>query len=82
MQRSTEEIVALLMPVYFVEEAPTSEDITMATQKWSLVIDDKSPHFKRKKGTPGYEQPSCIMLFYDSFYDRLFDIHPVRNHSV
>ena len=47
----------------------------------SLVIDDKSQHFKRKKGQPGFTQQSCIMLFYDSFYSRLFDIHPVGNIS-
>ena len=75
--RSTNEIAGLLMPVYFLDDDPTPEDVEIASMKWNLIIDDKSTHFHRKKGMPGYHQASCIMLFYDSFYQRLFDIHPV-----
>ena len=77
VSRSTADIVNLLFPVYFVDQEPTQKDLDIAAEKWGLVIDDKSPHFQRKKGQPGYTQTSCIMLFYDSFYSRLFDIHPV-----
>ena len=67
INRSTAEIVALLMPVYFVEEEPNQADVERAQAKWDLIIEDKSPHFHQKKGSPGYTQVSCIMLFYDSF---------------
>jgi hypothetical protein len=75
--RSTEEIVGLLMPVYFTDIEPSKEDVELAQQKWNLIIDDESEHFKKKKGQPGYTQASCVSLFFDSFYKRLFDIHPV-----
>ena len=75
--RTTQDIVNLLLPVYYVDEDPTQKDLDLAADKWALIIDNKSPHFHRKKGQPGYTQQSCIMLFYDSFYARLFDIHPV-----
>jgi hypothetical protein len=61
-----------------VDDEPTQDDIDLAQRKWNLIINDVSPHFNKKKGSPGYTQSSCIMLFYDSFYQRLFDIHPVR----
>ena len=80
--RSTNEIAGLLMPVYFLDDDPTPEDVEIASMKWNLIIDDKSTHFHRKKGMPGYHQASCIMLFYDSFYQRLFDIHPVSPKSL
>jgi hypothetical protein len=37
--------------------------------------------FLALKGTPDFEHTSTLMMFYDTFYSRLFDIHPVRNAS-
>ncbi len=54
-------------------------DLSVARQKWNMILNDTSSYFQKMKGTPGYEQTSCISLFYDSFYSRLFDVHPVRN---
>jgi hypothetical protein len=76
-QRSVEEIVSLFFPVYYTDAEPHEEEIMIASKKWNMILDDKSPHFERKKGTPGYMQNSCLFLFYDVFYTRLFDIHPV-----
>lgn len=45
IQRSTTEIVALLMPVYFVEDEPCEADIEIAKRKWQLILDNTSPHF-------------------------------------
>jgi hypothetical protein len=75
--RSTEEVVSMMMPVYFTDEPISEEDVELAKLKWGMILDDTCEHFLKNKGQPGYDTPTCIMLFYDSFYNRLFDIHPV-----
>jgi hemoglobin-like flavoprotein len=66
-----------MMPIFFVNEDVSKQDCTNAINSWNLVLNDNSPGFNAKRGQPGYEQASCIMFFYDSFYSRLFDVHPM-----
>ena len=42
-----------------------------------MVTHDTAPGFLALKGTPGFDFPSCVMYFFDNFYSRLFDIHPM-----
>lgn len=76
MDRSQAEIVALMMPVFYIEEPITKEEIGLAKQSWGTITDDSAPGFVALKGTPDCP-PSCIIYFFDSFYNRLFDIHPM-----
>lgn len=82
LRRSDAEVVQLMMPVYFTYDDPTLEDIQLARTIWAYIIEDTSPEFQRRKGTPGFDYASCVMFFYDMFYTRLFDVHPVRNDCL
>ena len=42
-----------------------------------MITNDTAPGFLARKGTPGFDFPSCVMYFFEIFYNRLFDIHPM-----
>lgn len=81
--RSTAEVVRLMMPVYFTEDAVTAEDLNVAKMTWDMVLNDTATNFiKRKRDDPEFPYGSCMIMFYDSFYQRLFDVHPVSVHTI
>ncbi len=53
------------------------EERKLASDAWNLILNDKAPEFLAKKGTQGFEYMSSVIFFYDTFYARLFDIHPM-----
>ena len=75
--RSEAEIVNLMMPVFYVDEQLVASDVEAAKASWKMITDDTAPGFLALKGTPGFDFPSCIMFFFDNFYSRLFDVHPM-----
>ena len=96
MKKSEEEIVRLLMPVYYTCLIPNADDIRVAGDAWNLILTDSSHTFIEQKRTDELKDleeveidgsgakvilaPSCIMWFYDIFYKRLFDVHPSCKH--
>ncbi len=73
------EVVDLMMPVYFIKEDVTDDEIKLAQRVWDMVLQDASPEYLiqlQKTGKSKAEFP-CIIWFYDTFYSRLFDVHPV-----
>ena len=77
LQKSEEEIVRLMMPVYYNEEPITQDELDLASNSWKTILNNVSPEFTAKKKNPAFTFPTCIMYFYSSFYERLFDIHPL-----
>jgi len=75
--REISDIVKLMMPVYYTEESVESSDIEIAKQKWDKILNDNAPEFVINRDKPDFEYTSCMIMFYDSFYRRLFDVHPV-----
>ena len=76
--RSEAEIVNLMMPIYYIDLEVTVEDIERASLVWQMIINDTAPMFVALKGTADFEYQSSTMMFFDLFYNRLFDIHPVK----
>lgn len=74
--RSEQIIVQLMMPLYFDPIECTPAEHKLAEDCWNLVLTDKCPVFLAKKGTKDFPYSSCVPFFYDTFYVRLFDIHP------
>ena len=70
-------VIQLMMPVYFDRTLPTMADIDAGTSSWNHILNDTCPNFLEKLNTPGFEHTSCISWFYDTFYSRLFDVHPL-----
>jgi hypothetical protein len=80
LMKSEEEIVRLMMPVYFVPVAIDAEERKLAQMTWNLILDDKSLEFLARKGQPDFSYQSCVTFFFDTFYTRLFDVHPMSRH--
>lgn len=74
--KSQQDIVELMMPLYFDPIDCTPAEHKMACQAWDLVLKDKSPEFLAKKGREDFPYMSCVTFFFDTYYCRLFDIHP------
>jgi hemoglobin-like flavoprotein len=73
-----EEIVLLMMPVYYHASAEvTNRDITACQNVWNLILEDQSPSFLEYKKATDNPPPTCIIWFYHVFYERLFNIHPL-----
>lgn len=72
-------IVSAMMPVYYVHNAEVSvEQIELAKDCWSLIVEDKSAEFLlKKKEDSSFHYYSCISWFFSCFYERLFDVHPL-----
>ena len=77
--RSEAEIVNLMMPIYYVDQEVTTDDVAHAKVGWQMIINDTAPMFVELKGTENFHYRSSTMMFFDLFYNRLFDIHPVRH---
>lgn len=78
LAQTEEMIVRLMMPVYYNDEPITPEEHEAAHNSWKLILNNTSPEFLHaKRNDPNFQYPTCIMYFYNSFYNRLFDIHPL-----
>eukprot|EP00981_Chlorochromonas_danica_P007781 scaffold1882_cov163-Ochromonas_danica.AAC.12 len=77
LQKSEKDIVKLMMPVYYNPDPITREERGLAFKIWNLVLDNQAPEYLRLKGLPDFHYNSSVTFFYDSFYTRLFDIHPM-----
>jgi len=71
------DVVKLMMPVYYSLKELSIEERKLAKSTWDLIVHDKSPEFLSNKGKPEFHYTCCVSFFYDSFYTRLFDIHPM-----
>ena len=77
LNRSAAEVVRLMMPVYYTTENITYEDRKLAKATWNLVVNDTSPEYLARKGKADFHCQCCVSFFYDTFYTRLFDVHPI-----
>jgi hypothetical protein len=79
MNGNQDEIVAIMMPVYYIHDAVvTQNDLKEATTTWTMITDDTSEEFKRRKANdPDFTHFSCVSWFFNNFYSRLFDVHPL-----
>lgn len=73
------DVVSVLMPLYYVHDVVvTPEDIHVAKDCWGLIIENKSEEFLSKQNIdPSFRTHSCMSWFFNSFYERLFDVHPL-----
>ena len=77
LKKSEEEMVRFMLPVYYVDEEITKEEIKAASDTWDSILNDKAPEYLRRKAEEeNFPYNCCVTFFYDSYYTRLFDIHP------
>lgn len=78
LHRNEQDIVKLMMPVYYNDEKVGADEKESAANVWKAILNNNAPEFLRqKKIDPKFPHPSAIVYFYNSFYARLFDIHPL-----
>lgn len=78
LRRGENEIVKLMFPLYYSSQDIQSDEHRMATDSWNSILNSTSEEYKRRKiNDPEFHYSSCVIFFYDSFYSRLFDIHPM-----
>lgn len=77
LQKTQHDVVKLMMPVYYTPETIDAKERKFAVDSWNLIVTARSPEYLAQKGNPDFPYASCITFFYDSFYKRLFDIHPM-----
>ena len=71
------------LPAYHIKNVVVSdEDLVAAKASWDMIMNDLSPEYIRLKAadTEHLIPGSCLTWFYDSFYSRLFEIHPGCKH--
>lgn len=73
----SEEIILLMLPVYYNDSPLTLEERELAARSWSMVLNGNSENFLKLSKDPKFPHQNCIIFFYNSFYSRLFDVHPL-----
>lgn len=79
LQRSPNEVVRLMMPVYYTLEPISSQEHASAAETWQLILSNKAPNYiaQRKLKDDFFDKyPTSMRYFSDCFYCRLFDVHP------
>ncbi len=80
MQKTEEEIIAFVMPVFYTKSELAAEEREAASSAWKLIVNNKSQHFldirTQRQNDPNFPHVTCLEYFYDIFYNRLFDVHP------
>lgn len=109
MTTNPEDLLDMLMPVYYISEPLTNEDLDIAFLSWQFILQNNIPKaFNLKDGKELLEKsynsrsgsmssqsskggqsrtgataktgdtgPTAVMTFYELFYSRLFDVHPL-----
>lgn len=77
MGLSEQDVVRLMMPLYYTRATLTEEELKAATHAWKMITNDVSPYFnsmKQSRAPQPYD--TCLEYFFYIFYTRLFDVHP------
>mmetsp|Transcript_7988 Transcript_7988/g.13277 ORF Transcript_7988/g.13277 Transcript_7988/m.13277 type:complete len:277 (-) Transcript_7988:1668-2498(-) len=77
-----EDIVRVMMPVYYNSTELTEEQIKLIKGQWDMILKNTAPgYLQEKRENEGDDTKlfysSSVEFFYHEFYDRLFDIHPM-----
>lgn len=78
LQKRETDLVHLMMPLYFNDKPLSPEERTLAHNTWNLVINNRASGFiSRRASEKDFPHDSSVTFFYDSFYTRLFEVHPM-----
>jgi hemoglobin-like flavoprotein len=67
-----------MMPVYYIPNAEVNtRDVTACQNVWNMILEDQSPKWLERVQSGDKKYPSCITWFYNVFYERLFNVHPL-----
>ena len=70
----------MMLPVYFVDGKVAATELDLAEKSWERITSSSGAHFLKLKDDEvnPLKFGSAVEWFHTSFYERLFDVHPVR----
>eukprot|EP00607_Mallomonas_marina_P007162 CAMPEP_0182416392 /NCGR_PEP_ID=MMETSP1167-20130531/681_1 /TAXON_ID=2988 /ORGANISM="Mallomonas Sp, Strain CCMP3275" /LENGTH=266 /DNA_ID=CAMNT_0024589111 /DNA_START=42 /DNA_END=842 /DNA_ORIENTATION=- len=75
--RNQEDLVHLLMPPYYIRNVVVREtDIRRAKLSWIKITEGTAMGYMARVRNPDFLEASCLTWFYNSFYQRMFDVNP------
>lgn len=77
LRKTQHDLVSLMMPLYYNTKPLSNFDRELAVKSWNLIVSDEAPVFLTKRMSSDFHYHSSVTFFYDTFYIRLFDIHPM-----
>lgn len=72
-------LVRLMMPVYYTTDSITLEECNAALEAWRMISENQAPNYLKQQLESmecATAFPTAMSYFSDSFYNRLFDVHP------
>jgi len=74
-------IVQIMMPLYYISSPLTSEDTNLAIKSWNTILNNESTKYNNELILGNLNNiNSCKEWFEISFYQRLFDVHPLSKN--
>ncbi len=83
LQKNLQDVVRLMMPVFYSSDNITDEELTAAQRSWEMILNNTAPAFVEKRKSDSefrMKFTTCIMYFAEVFYARLFDVHPMARN--
>ena len=80
LSKNAQDIVKLMYPLYFTTQNITKDEHKIASDSWNHILNDTAPEFLARRGKPDFPYSSSIIFFYDTFYMRLFNVHPMSRN--
>ncbi len=71
-----EDLTSVVLPSFYDGEPMSHDEIEGANSSWKSILDDTAAGYLAVKNTPGFKHNSAMLYFFESFYERLFDIYP------
>lgn len=76
-EKKMEDMVNLVLPLYYTTELLTPVEYDLVHSLWEMVLNNTAPEFVQMRKDPCFHYSTCIAFFYDTYYNRLFDVHPL-----
>eukprot|EP01039_Chlorochromonas_danica_P000648 gene648-703_t len=76
-EKKMEDMVNLVLPLYYTTELLTPVEYDLVHSLWEMVLNNTAPEFVQMRKDPSFHYSTCIAFFYDTYYHRLFDVHPL-----
>lgn len=77
MSADNREIIALLMPLFYIKAPLLPSELEEATRVWKIIVKNQSKHFAELKTANPNLQPKLVSEYLHLvFYNRLFEVHP------
>ena len=71
-----EDFTSVVLPSFYDGEPMSPDEIEGANSSWKSILNDTAAGYLAAKNTPGFKHNSAMLYFFESFYERLFDIYP------